>query len=59
MLVVAFALTLAQQVEECSTTEEVCLLQLRHNTSLGAGAEETHAAEEDSKSEEEARRTSG
>jgi hypothetical protein len=36
MLVIAFALSFAQPVDRCSSTDDVCLLQLKGNAALDA-----------------------
>ena len=39
MLAVAFALAYAQRVEDCSSTDDVCLLQLKPNSDSSLDAE--------------------
>ena len=39
MLAVAFALSYAQHVEDCSSTDDVCLLQLKPNSDFPLDAE--------------------
>ena len=39
MLIVAFAFSYAQQSEQCSNTDDVCLLQLKPNINLALDEE--------------------